>query len=234
MFITPLTAGSYRREMKEEIEPISPIIDYPINSKGELVTRRGDIARMKPKLDAPPANQIGSVDWTMNHLFGSRDKAIEMIESLVAGQGENADEKWLRFILLYRKWELEGLRPTLNEVCHSLNFDASVFLRELQGGIQQMMRGISHLRASLEAPAIVDNLTKKASSEEADVKEIELALRIGGVIESGPGVNVQINNTQQTAIMLKGDKEKLKAPLLQFNQTVTAIDDEVRKEQDDI
>lgn len=214
--------------MKEEL---SPIIDYPINSNGQLVTRRGDLARLKPKLDAPPPGQPGSVDWTMTHLFGSPESAIQMIESLVAGQGGNADDKWLRFILLYRKWELEGLHPTLNQVCHSLDFEASVFLRELQGGIQQMMKGVATLKAALAVPEVMDMVVERAKKEEADVKERELALRIGGVLDERGGVNVQINNTQQSVILNKGDKDRQKAPLLQFRDTVEAIDDEVRREE---
>lgn len=226
--------------MKEEIEPISPIIDYPINSKGELVTRRGDLARMKPKLNAPPASQPGSVDWTMTNLFGSNEKALEMIESLVAGQGDNADEKWLRFVLLYRHWELQHKKgelptsPTFNQVCHSLNFDASIFLRELQGGIQQMMKSMAVFKASMVVPQVIENLNNKAIDPKADTKEIELQLRVAGVLDERGGVNVQINNTNQNAVMLKGDKEKQKAPLLQFSETVEMIDDEVRREQHEV
>lgn len=225
------------RVMKEDIKPISEIIDYPVNGNGDIVTRRKGLSQIKPKLNAPPPNQIGSVDWTMNHLFGSTEKAIEMIESLVAGQGSNADEKWIRFILQYRQWEIDYKKdllpapPTLNQVCHSLDFDVGIFLKELQSGIQQVMKSLSHLRASLDAPAIVSNLTKRASSEEADVREMELALKIGGVIDSSGGVNVQINNTNQNAVMLKSEKEQMKNALHQFRSTVIDIDDEVRKEE---
>jgi hypothetical protein len=59
-----------------------------------------------------------------------------------------------------------------------------------------------------------------------------LALKIGGVVESGPGMAVQIknNNTNQNAVVLKSDREKQKSPLLQFNNTVRDIDTEVRKD----
>jgi hypothetical protein len=213
------------------------IIDYPLNKNGSLVTRRSGLSRMKPRLNAPPENQPGSVDWTMNHLFGSRQKAIEMIESLVAGQGENADEKWVRVILLYKQWQIQFSKgelpepPTLNQVCHSLNFDAGVFLGELQMGIQSLMTKMAHIKASIVAPQIVDNLTQKALSEEADVKQMELALKIGGVIDEKGGLNVQINNNNNN-IMLKSEKEKMKSPLLQFSDTVIDIDDEARRESE--
>lgn len=189
---------------------------------------------MKPRLDAPPPQQVGSVDWSMITLFGSTPKAIEMIESLVAGQGDNADEKWVRFILLYKKWELEFQKgdldspPTLNQVAHSLNFEARSFISELQQGITSLMKGISQMKASISSPMIVSNLIQMATDPMADVKSIELALKLGGVIEEKGGMNVQINNNNQNAVVLKGDKEKLKSPLRQFSKIVKDIDDSAR------
>lgn len=210
-------------------EPItSEFINYPVDAKGALVTRRPGLSRMKPKLDAPPANQPGSVDWTMTTLFGSRAKALAMVESLVAGQGENADEKWVRFCLLYRKWEQEGLNPTFNQVCHSLDFDASIFVSELQTGLQNLMVGISKMKASMMAPNVINNLNMKAVDPDASDRVIELQLKVAGVIEEKSGVNVNV--TQQNAVLLKGEREKMKSPLRQFSATVTEIDNEVRKE----
>jgi hypothetical protein len=218
-------------------ETISEILDYPVNSEGALVTRRGDLTRMKPKLNAPPPSQIGSVDWTMAHLFGDREKAVEIIESLVAGQGENADEKWLRFVILYRKWELQHKKgilpdpPTLNQVCHSLNFDARDFLGEFQMGIKSLFTKVGAIKATMAIPAIVQKVIDVAESDEGDRGDRELALKLAGMIEDKNGLSVQINN-QQNNIMLKSDKEKMKTPLLQFSDTVIDIDNEVRKEHE--
>lgn len=220
-------------------EPIiAEILDYPLDGEGNLVTRRAGLARMKPRLNAPPATQPGSVDWTMTAMFGSRQKAVEMIESLVAGQGENADERWVRVVLLYKQWQIQFSKgeidepPTLNQVCYSLNFDATTFVRELQQGVMSLMKSLSAMKAAMKAPQVVDNLLDKATNPEADVKEIELALKLGGVVETGPGMAVQINNnnTNQVANVLKSDREKQKSPLLQFQATVNEIDTEVRKE----
>jgi len=177
----------------------------------------------------------------MTALFGSRQKAVEMIESLVAGQGENADERWIRVVLLYKQWQIKFSKgeladpPTLNQVCHSLDFDTTTFIRELQQGVMFLMRNISQMKMALATPAVVDNLAGKATDPEADVRAIELALKVGGVIETGGGMQVQITNTNnnQTALLLKSEKEKLKSPLLQFQPTVTEIDGEVRKEHDE-
>jgi hypothetical protein len=225
----------------DQDQTISEILDYPLDAEGNLVTRRKGLALMKPRLNAPPATQPGSVDWTMTTLFGSRQKAIEMIESLVAGQGENADERWVRVVLLYKQWMIKFTKgelpdpPTLNQVCYSLDFDATTFVRELQQGVMGLMRNISQMKTALAAPQVAQNLIDKASDPEADIRAIELALKVGGVIETGGGMQVQINNTNtnQNAVVLKSDKEKLKAPLLQFQPTVTEIDNEVRKEHAD-
>jgi len=223
--------------MKEDTEQsISEILDYPINSEGALVTRRGGLSRMKPRLNAPPPGQIGSVDWTMAHLFGSTDKAIELIESLVAGQGENASEKWVRFLLLYKQWEIQYKKgdldsaPTLNQVCHSLDFDARDFIGELQVGIKSLFTKVGAIKATMAIPAIVDKVIDVAESDEGDTKDRELALRLAGMIDDKSGVNVQINNSNQVAVMNKGDKDRMKSPLLQFSETVEIIDEEVRKE----
>ena len=215
---------------------ISEIIEYPVQRDGALVTRRGGLTRMKPKLGAPLANQPGSVHWTMLLLFGTTEKAIQMIESLVAGQGDNADEKWIRFVLLYRQWEGQHKKgelleaPNFNQVCHSLGFDTSTFIAQLQTGIQSMMTSLSKMKAALASPLIVQNLIDRATSDEGDIKEIELALKVGGVVEEKGGVNVNVN--QQTAVMLKSEREKQKSPLLQFSQTVDEIDNESRKEHE--
>lgn len=226
--------------MSEETELIGEILDYPLDKEGNLVTRRNGLAKMKPRLNAPPPSQPGSVDWTMTAMFGSTAKAIAMIESLVAGQGENADEKWVRFVLLYKQWQIQYMKgelpdpPTLNQVCYSLDFDATTFVRELQQGVMSLMKSMSAMKAALKAPQVVDNLLDKAMNPEADVKEIELALKMGGVIETGPGTAIQINNnnTNQNATVLKSDREKMKSPLLQFSDTVSKIDSEVRKEHE--
>jgi hypothetical protein len=218
-------------------ETISDIIEYPVNAKGALVTRRGGLSKMKPHLNAPPPNQIGSVHWTMCHLFGSAEKAVEIIESLVSGQGENADEKWVRFVLLYRKWEMEHKRgeivdpPTLNQVCQSLNFDAKDFLGELQMGIRTLFTKIGAIKATMAIPAIVDKVIEVAESDEGDKGDRELALKLAGMIEDKSGLNVQINN-QQNNVMLKGERERMKTPLLQFSDTVEVIDAEVRKDHE--
>lgn len=227
--------------MDQETTTISEILDYPLDKEGNLVTRRTGLARMKPRLNAPPETQPGSVDWTMTAMFGSRQKAVEMIESLVAGQGENADEKWVRVVLLYKQWQIQFAKgeldnpPTLNQVCYSLDFDATTFIRELQNGVMFLMRSLGHMKMALSSPQILQNLADKAVNPEGDIKAIELALKIGGIIESGPGVAVQINNTNtnQQATVLKSDKEKQKSPLLQFQSTVTEIDNEVRKDHSD-
>jgi hypothetical protein len=227
--------------MTEETESIAEILDYPLDKEGNLVTRRRGLARMKPRLNAPPASQPGSVDWTMTTMFGSRQKAVEMIESLVAGQGENADEKWVRVVLLYKQWQIQFSKgeidepPTLNQVCYSLDFDAQTFVRELQNGVMTLMKSLGHMKMALASPQVLENLKDRAISPEADTKTIELALKVGGIVESGGGMNVQINNsnTNQNAVMLKSEKEKLKSPLLQFHGTVSEIDSEVRKEHAD-
>src|SRR5688572_13230354 len=105
--ITLSMVERYLNKMNEETELIAEILDYPLDNEGNLVTRRSGLAKMKPRLNAPPATQPGSVDWTMVAMFGSRQKAIEMIESLVAGQGENADERWVRVVLLYKQWQIQ-------------------------------------------------------------------------------------------------------------------------------
>lgn len=211
---------------------ISPILEYPIDEKGRIVTRRADLAHKRPPLDAPPPSQPGSVDWTVFQMFGSIEKGVQMIESIVAGQGENAHERWTQVVLLYRTWEQKFLekelpdKPTLNQVCHALRFDAAQFISELRVSITDVMTNIGRLRATMAVPQVVDKVIDVALSDEGDTKDRELALKLGGMIEEKGGVQVNVN--QQQAVVLKGEKDRMKAPLLQFSQTVEAVDDDIR------
>lgn len=217
-------------------QPISKILDYPVDGEGKLVTRRAGLSRMKPRLNAPPATQPGSVHWTMMILFGDDTRAIEMIESLVAGQGNQADEKWVQFCLLYRKWQQDYKSgelvetPNFNQVCHSLDFDAKDFISQLQVGIQGMMKTIAHTKLALSTPRVINNLIDKASSDEADAKIIELHLKTAGITESSGGINVNVNQHNTSVVMTKGEKELMKTPLRQFSSTLDDIDEEVRKD----
>lgn len=215
-----------------------PIIDYPKNESGsgsKLVLRDARLARLRPKLDAPPATQPGSVDWTVTRMFGSVDDGVRYIESLVAGQGDQAHDRWVNFCLLYREWEAkfhDGLlptKPTLNQVCHSLDFDARQFLGELQVGMQSVMVKMGAIRAAMAIPEVVNKSIEVALSDEGDTKDRELALRLGGMIQDKTGVqvNVQQNNTNNN--VLKSDRDRMKNPLLQFSQTVEAIDNDARE-----
>lgn len=209
---------------------ISEIIDYPVDESGKLITRRSGLSRMKPRLEAPPATQPGSVHWTMLMLFGDERKAIEMIESLVAGQGNYAEDKWVEFCLLYRKWEQDGLQPNFNQVCHSLNFEAKEFISQLQVGIQGMMKTIAHTKLALSTPRVINNLIDKATDPEAELKAIELHLKTSGILETSSGVNVNVLQQNNNTVMTKGEKELLKTPLRQFDETLTDIDAKVREE----
>jgi len=213
-------------------ETKSNIINYPITKEGKIVSKHQGLTKMKPRLDAPPANQPGSVDWTMTHLFGSTDSAMEMIESLVAGQGDNAEEKWVKVVILYRQWEMDykdgklDNPPTLNAVAHSLGFDSRDFITQLQTGIKLMMTSMVHTQAALAAPKVMQAVLARSQTIDG-TKDSELALKIAGVIESG-GPSIQINNTNQNAVLLKSEKDKLRTPLLQFKDTVDAIDEDGR------
>lgn len=210
--------------------PISEIIDYPVDESGKLVTRRSGLSRMKPKLAAPAATQPGSVHWTMLMLFGGEKPAIEMIESLVSGQGNQADEKWVEFCLLYRKWEQEGLEPNFNQVCHSLDFDAKDFISQLQVGVQSMMKTIAQTKLALSTPCVINNLIDKATDPEADTKTIELHLKTSGVLETSGGVNVNVLQQNNNTVLTKTEKELMKTPLRQFSDTLKDIDASVREE----
>jgi hypothetical protein len=214
---------------------------FQVNESGRgaaLVLRRPGLANIKPRLDAPPPTQPGSADFFIAQVFGSRDRGLEFVESLIAGQAENADPKWVNVILLYREWEarhkLGRMKdpPTLNLVCHSLNFDTPTFIRELQTGMLAYVKSQAVLTAVAASPEVIKNLNSKAKDKKADTKTIELQLRVAGVIDER-GAPVQVNvNQQQAVVMNKGDKDKQRAPLLQFIETVEIIDAEVRRTDD--
>jgi hypothetical protein len=213
---------------------------FQVNESGRgsaLVLRWPGLGHIKPRLDAPPPTQPGSTDFWVTQVFGSCEKGLEYIESLVAGQAENADEKWVKLILLFREWQARHKQgrlehpPTLNMVCHSLNFDTPTFIRELQTGLLAYVKSQAVMSAVAASPEVVKNLNNKAKSKKADTKTIELQLRVAGVIDD-KGAGVQVNVNQQQAVIGVKDKDKLRTPLLQFSDTVQIIDEEVRRTDD--
>jgi len=230
------------KEVVGKSTPLEETTDslFQVNESGRgaaLVLRWPGLANIKPRLDAPPPTQPGSTDFWVTQVFGSREKGLEYIESLVAGQAENADQKWVKLILLYREWETRHKQgrlqepPTLNMVCHSLNFDTPTFIRELQSGLVAYIKSQAIMKAIAESPKVIDNLNRKAKDKKADVRTIELQLRVAGVIDE-KGAPVQVNVNQQQAIIGVKDKDKLRTPLLQFSDTVQIIDEEVRRSDD--
>lgn len=214
------------------------ILEYSENessSSTKLVTRRKDLPR-RPKLDAPPANQPGSVDWVVTNLFGTTEEGVRHIESLVAGQGDQAREVWIRFCLLYREWEAKYRagqlehKPTLNQVCHSLNFDAREFLGELQKETQNVMAKMGHMKAALKVPQMVDVVVNRVLSGKGSTADNELGLKLGGIISDKNGVQVNVQQNNNNTTTLQRDRDRMKNPLLQFSETVEKIDDEVRGE----
>jgi hypothetical protein len=112
-------------------------------------------------------------------------------------------------------------------VAFALEMDVKEFLTGMQREIQSVMASVGHLKAAMKVPQVVDKVVEVALSDEGDTKDRELALRLGGAIDE-KGSPIQINVNQQTAVVLKGDKDRMKAPLLQFSETVEEIDEEVR------
>jgi hypothetical protein len=168
-------------------------------------------------------------------MFGGPEEMVRYVELLVAGAGDKAEEKWIRFCLLYREWEIRWRRgllpkkPTLNQVCFSLGMDFQEFFQAVATGVQQTMRPILSAMASFKSPELVQGALDAGVSSEATPADRLLALRLAGIIEDKPGMNVNITN-QQATILNVGDKDRLKAPLLQFSKTVEEVDSEVRKD----
>jgi hypothetical protein len=229
--VTSEVAGILLEEaaVEHELRSRQPLINYPVSARGELVTRKKGRPFM-PRPEAPPPEQPGSVDWACQLLFGSVPEALRMIESIVAGAGSGAPEHWKRLCLLYRQWERWHTRgklespPTLNQVCYTLDFPAERFLGELQASLQQLNLKLGQIKASQAAPQVLEAAIQWAQTE-GGAKDRELVLEVAGVLQRGRGLQVNVN--QQVAVT--GERERLKAPLLQFRETVEAIDSEVRE-----
>lgn len=228
----PDTSAFIKEKDGLQVLTISPIMDYPLNDRLMIITNRRGLLTRQPSDKAPSPNQAGSIDWTIVTLFGSTEAGVRMIESLVAGQGANAEDKWIEFCLLYRQWELKWRlgelpeKPTLNQVCYALEMETALFLRGLQREIQSVMTTVGSLKATLRVPDVVDKVVEVALSDEGDVNDRKLALELGGALQPKGGIQVNVN--QQNAVILKGDKDRMKAPLLQFSETVDALDDSIR------
>lgn len=204
---------------------------YPTRTNGSLVTRRSGKPQ-PPSLTAPTPEQPGSIDWGASLLFGGSAQLISMLESIVAGQGDTAERRWIDFCIRYREWERQYLGgkllipPTLNQVCHSFKIRHEDFWLFLSASVQSLYSKLGQLKASLVSSQVIEFSISAAADLEKGGKDRELLLKLAGLLSDKSGVQVNVN--QQVSMPTLGDRTRLSTPLLQFSDALRAIDDDAR------
>lgn len=185
--------------------------------------------RLPPlKMIAPPPNQVGTVSWAADVLFGGKDAFEDLLISMVSVGREQEDLKWRRLVNLILKLRESDRRfereYTLNQVCQTLDINANDVLAYVGKGLKQFQKTMAEVKASLHAVEMVGIAVEAARDTEKGGKDREMVLKIAGVMKENGGVavNVQQNNT------VKIGKEELMAPLRQFQGLQEEIDDSVR------
>ena len=191
---------------------------YPVNKlTGKLVKREKGPWPQRPA-EAPPPHAEGSLDWTANMVFGSRESLLEQLESL--------GEEWRYFCVVFRQWQRDARQqglaePTLNELGVALKIPPQDFWQKVFNSVAALRKTQALLQAALASPQVIATAVAAAQDLEKGGKDREMLLKIAGVLEGGQGVtvNVQQNNFQGR------DAERAKTPLLQFSETVTELDE---------
>jgi hypothetical protein len=207
----------------------TPALDYPTAPDGSLLARgqRGGVPDLPAR--APSAQQPGSVHWAAMLIFGTAERFVQTLESIVAGQGQLAEADWQRACVLYREWQRRyrlGIikrEPTLNDVAYVLKLDTETFFGRISIAMQGLFSKVAALKAIAAAPELVDLTLDAARDLEKGGKDRELALRIAGVIADKPGLAVNVGVQVNNQITNKGP-----APLAQFRETVEELDSAVR------
>lgn len=184
---------------------------------GNLVNRSNRNWPKRPA-DATSEHSEGSLDWGARQLFGDREALVQHLESM--------GPEWHWPCLVYRQWERDARRqqltpPTLNELGQALGFTAEDFWSRIMTSITATQRTLATLKASLAASQVIDAALVAAADPERGTKDREMLLKIAGVLEGNAGVTV---NVQQNNFSPR-DAERAKTPLLQFQDTVTALDE---------
>jgi hypothetical protein len=212
------------------VPPVSPL-KYPRSEDGKVILRPVGLKNKLTKAHLPqiPASQVGGVDWTFTNMFGSVEEGVRMVESLVAGQGAKAEQKWILFLLAYRNKQEEALAlgreaPSLNSICALLEIEAPEFLGTIVQGIKRLSVALGQVKVAQAIGEVIESSLEAARDPEKGSKDREMLLKMGGMLEDKAGVSVSVN--QQVGIQFKG--EDLKAPLRQFKKEIEELDNIAR------
>lgn len=186
----------------------------------KLVSRlQGSLPAVKLGL---PADTPGSPEWTANAVFGGRLEFKKMLQQLVVGAGAQGEQRWRDLVSLDLRLAERGEDVDLNQLCATAGVDGRELLAFVGRGVQSMYAGLARLKASLAAPGVIDVAELAAQDPEKGRGDREMLLRIAGVIE--PSGGVVINNTAVAQARAEAGGDSLRAPLMQFRETLGEID----------
>lgn len=209
-------------------------LQYPLKKDGSLLSRGSAIPKL-PKT-APHASQPGSVHWSACLIYGGPERFVQLLESIVAGQGQLAEQDWQRFCVIYREWQRQrragelSRDPNLNDVTVALKINAESFFAGVSQAVSGLFTKIALLKASEFSIEAVD-LTREAMKDlEKGGADRERMLKLAGLSQAAPGLVVNNVNQVGVKVQVETKVERLAGPLMQFRDTVEEIDENVRTE----
>lgn len=215
----------------EEISEQLERLEYPRREDGTIRVQDSALANRLRHLREIPADQPGGVDWAFGAMFGGIEQGVALVESLVAGQGDKADRRWVSFLLGYRSKceenEAAGLpAPSLNSIVHAMQIPANEFLATVTGSLRTLNVTLGQVRIAQSLPLVVEAAVAAALDPERGGKDREILMKIAGLIESSQNPGIQVNVNQQVAV--RATAEDLKTPLRRFRREVEDLDDIAR------
>lgn len=209
---------------------MTKLVEYPRDERGKILLR-GPLAQQLKNLPVIPKEQIGGLDWTFQNMFGSVEKGIRLVESLVVGQGSRADKDWAMFLLAYQSEKEraaahgEGV-PSLNSIAAALDLKVSDLVGKMVEGVTQLNLALAKVQVASAMPALVDSAIQSAMTLEGG-KDREMLFKVGGLIQDQKG-GVNVSVSQNVGVSVKQQAEALKNPLRQFRDDMAEIDRAVR------
>lgn len=212
-------------------EPITPgSYPYNLNDNGRILDS-GMTGVLTPSKRALPADAVGSLDWQMIRLFGSREQALDMLEAFLYDR--ESDPLIYQFCAVYRQWEKDYQEgkldeaPNLNQVAFRLKLDTNTVFDLVTEGTKRLAGRMSTVRASQLSPQIIEAAGQFALNPDG-YKDRELILKVSGVIQDQKGIALNVN--QQVGVKVETNIKIPEGVSQRFVEVSKEIDDKVRED----
>ncbi len=180
-------------------------------------------------VEAQREGESGSVDWVLSQALGPKEAALGWLEGLVR-KTDVFEVPIGRMVLAAKAW-VDAKQPwNWNKAAVVAGVTSEQVMAELAKGMRQLGQMTAMVKMARELPKVAEAAVESAQIlGKEGFSDREMILRMMGLIESKPGVsvNVQQNNITKVDGLKGGGLE----PLKQFSEGAEEIDRGFREGQ---